>query len=50
MWWCLMVNDLLEYLKKEGFLVYGYTDDIAILVGGNFSNILRDLLINPLAH
>jgi len=43
-----MVNDLLEYLKKESFLVYGYTDDIAILVRGNFSNILRDLMIKTL--
>lgn len=31
-----MVNDLIECLKKEGFLVYGYTDDTAILVRGNF--------------
>jgi hypothetical protein len=43
-----MVNVLLEYLKKEGFLVYGYTGDTAILVRGNFSKILRDLMIKTL--
>jgi hypothetical protein len=43
-----VVNDLLEDLQKEGFLVYGYADDTAILVGGNFHNTLRDLMINTL--
>jgi hypothetical protein len=33
MWWCLILNDLLEYLQKEGLLVYGYADDVATLVG-----------------
>jgi hypothetical protein len=29
-----VVNDLLEDPQKEGFLVYGYADETAILVGG----------------
>jgi len=33
---CLVVNDLLEDLQKEGFLVYGYAAETAILVGGEF--------------
>lgn len=43
-----MVNDLLVDLQKEGFLVYGYADETAILIGGNFHNTLRDLIINAL--
>jgi hypothetical protein len=42
-----MVSDL-ENLQKEVFLVYGYVEDIAILVSGNFFNILRDLMIKAL--
>ena len=44
--WCLVVNDLLEHLQDEDFLVYDYADDIAILVRGNFLNTLRDLMTN----
>jgi hypothetical protein len=36
--WCLEVNDLLQDLQKEGFLVYGNADDIVILVRGNYHN------------
>ena len=36
-----MVNDLLEDLR-----VYGYADDIAVLVGENLLNTVRDLLTN----
>ena len=46
--WCLVVNDLLEDLQKQGFLFYGYADETAILGGGNFHNTLRDLIINAL--
>jgi hypothetical protein len=45
---CFVVNDLSEDLQKEGFLVYGYADDIAILVRGNFLSDLGDLTINAL--
>ena len=43
-----MVNDLSQDLQKERFLVYGYADDIAILVRGNFLSALGDLMINSL--
>ena len=43
-----MVNDLSQDLQKERFLVYGYADDIAILVRGNFLSALGDLMINAL--
>jgi hypothetical protein len=42
--WCLVVNDLLEHLQREGFHVYGYADDIAIVAGGSFLTTLRDLI------
>jgi hypothetical protein len=42
--WCLIVNDLLEELQREGFHVYGYADDIAIAVGGRFLSTLRYLM------
>jgi hypothetical protein len=42
--WCLIVNDLLEDLQRKGFRVYGYADDIAIVVGGHFLRTLRDLM------
>jgi hypothetical protein len=31
--WCLVLNDRLEDLQKEGFLVYGYADDSHISQG-----------------
>jgi len=44
-----VVNDLLADPQKEGFLVYGYADETAILVGGgHFHNTLRDPMINAL--
>jgi len=46
--WCLVENDLLEDLQKEGFLVYGYADDTVILVRGNVHTTLRDLTTNAL--
>jgi hypothetical protein len=41
---CFVVNYLLEDLQNEGFLVYGYADDIAILVRGNFFSTVGDLI------
>jgi hypothetical protein len=35
-----LVNDFLEYLQKEGFMVNGCADDMAILVSGNLLNSL----------
>lgn len=46
--WFRVVNNLLKDLKKEGFLIYGYTDDTAILVTGNFLNTPEDLMINAM--
>jgi hypothetical protein len=46
--WCLIVNDLLEDLQREGFHVYGYVDDIAIVAGGHFLTTLRDLMEHAL--
>jgi len=43
-----VVNDLLEYLQKEGFLICGYADDIAISVRENLLNTLKDLMIDAL--
>jgi hypothetical protein len=43
-----VVNDLSEDLQKDGFLDYGYADDIAILVRGKFLSALGDLIINAL--
>jgi len=40
--WCLVVDELLTKLKEAGFLVFGYTDDVAIIVRGNFLDILRE--------
>jgi hypothetical protein len=43
-----VVNDLSGDLQKGRFLVYGYADDIAILVRRNFLSALGDLMINAL--
>jgi len=43
-----VVNNPLKDLQKEGFLVYGYADDTAISVTGNFLNTPRDLKINAM--
>jgi len=43
-----MVNDLLEDLQKDGFQVYGYADDMAILVGEKLRSTVWDLLTNAL--
>jgi hypothetical protein len=41
---CLVVNDLLKDLQGEGFHIYGYVDNIAIVSGGRFLSALRDLI------
>jgi hypothetical protein len=46
--WCLLVHNVMKDLQKEGFLVYGYADDIPISMMGNFLNTLRDFMINAL--
>jgi len=40
--WCLVVDELLTKLKKAGFLVFGYADDVAIVTRGNFLNTLKE--------
>jgi hypothetical protein len=42
--WCLVVNDLLEELRREGIHFYGYADDIDIVAGGRFLSTLKDLM------
>jgi len=46
--WSLVVNDLLKLLKEKGFSVFGYADDIAIIVRGNFLQILRERMMEAL--
>jgi hypothetical protein len=46
--WCLLVNDLLEDLQREGFHVNGYAADITIVAGGRFLTTLRDLMEHAL--
>jgi hypothetical protein len=43
-----VVNDRVEDLLKEGFIVYGCADDIAISVRENSLSTLRDLVIDAL--
>ena len=42
--WCLIVNDLVMDLQKEGFHISGRMDDIATTVHGHFLTTLRDLM------
>ena len=41
---CLIANDLLKDLQREGFHIYGYADNIAIVSGGRFLSALRNLI------
>ena len=41
--WCLVVNNLLKNLSKEGCQVVGYADDIFILRCGPFLHTLMEL-------
>jgi hypothetical protein len=43
-----LVYNVLNELQKDGFLVYGYADDIPISMRVNFLNTLRDFMINTL--
>jgi len=36
------VDELLIKLKEAGFLIFGYADDVAIVIRGNFLNILKE--------
>jgi len=38
----LVMDELLTKLKEAGFLIFGYADDVAIIVRGSFLNILRE--------
>jgi len=37
-----VVDELLIKLKEAGFLVFGYADDVAIVIKDNFLNILKE--------
>jgi len=39
--WCLVVDEFLTKLKEAGFLVFGYADDVAVVVRSNFLNPQR---------
>jgi hypothetical protein len=41
-------NDLLKNIQREGFYVYNYADDIAIVAGGRFLTTFRDLMKHAL--
>jgi len=42
--WCLVMNELLVGLRKAGFLVFGYADDVAIVAKGNFLSNLKECI------
>ncbi|XP_020296446.1 uncharacterized protein LOC109861283 [Pseudomyrmex gracilis] len=42
--WCLFADELLRKLQKKGFLVFGYADDVAIIVRGSFLSTLKDTM------
>lgn len=46
--WCLVVDDLLERLVREGFQIFGYIDDVAIVVRRSFLKVFRDHMIRAL--
>lgn len=39
--WYLIMDELLSKLKKVGFLVYGYADDVVIVTRNNFFATLK---------
>lgn len=39
---CFVIDDLLEELKNEVFLAYGYADDMAIIIRDKIFRALRD--------
>lgn len=42
--WCLVVDDLLSLLNKNGLFTVGYADDLAIIINGKHLSVLGDLL------
>ncbi len=42
--WNLVIDGLLRSLRREGYHVYGYADDIVIIVVGKYPNIVRQLM------
>jgi len=46
--WCLVIDELLVELKKAGFQVFGYADDVAIVARGNFLSILKERMDDAL--
>ncbi|GJQ67996.1 hypothetical protein Trydic_g16736 [Trypoxylus dichotomus] len=40
--WCLSVDDLLSDLRRAGFYVQGYADDITIMVSGRFEDVVSE--------
>lgn len=39
--WCLVVHQLLDTLRTEGFLVYSWGDDVALIASGKFIGVLK---------
>jgi len=37
-----MMDDLLKLFEEEGFQVYGYADDVAVVIRSNFLKTLRE--------
>jgi hypothetical protein len=44
----IFISDLLQNLQEEGFHIYGYPDDIAIIVSGHFLTTIRKLMYSAL--
>ncbi|XP_020298080.1 uncharacterized protein LOC109862437 [Pseudomyrmex gracilis] len=42
--WCLVADEFLRELQKKGFLVFGYADDVAIIVRGSFFSTLKETM------
>jgi len=47
--WSLVVDELLAKLREAGFLVFGYADDVAIIIRGSFLSILRERINKALS-
>lgn len=42
--WCMVVDSLLNRLNRAGFYAQGYSDDVSILICGDFEGTVGDLL------
>ena len=42
--WNLVVDELLSELRRRGIKVFGYADDLAVLISGPFVDTIRDLM------